>query len=117
MKARRRMTDAEFNHVLPLLKISSARITAAYQVLVKGEKLQVVGNQFGCSRQAVHDTVNVVWRTFENHGLLDINHSEIQEDGFVRVSAVLTRFQAFQVNKWDAENKKKLASKTNDKKE
>lgn len=32
-------------------------------------------------------------------------------DGFVRVSAVLTEFQAFNVKQWDQENRKKIGKK------
>lgn len=57
---KRRMTNAEFAAVRILLKnVSPERIEAAYSALVLGEVLQVIASKYGCSRQAVNDTVNV----------------------------------------------------------
>lgn len=67
MRAKRRMTEVEFEAVRPLLKISDDRIEAAYAALVNGETLQTIGNRFGWSRQAVGDAVSVVWRTLTNY--------------------------------------------------
>lgn len=67
MRAKRRMSAAEFEAVCPLLKISDDRIKAARAALVDGQTLQAVGNQFGWSRQAVGDSVNAVWRTLESY--------------------------------------------------
>lgn len=67
MRAKRRMTAAEFEAVRPLLNISDDRIKAARLALVDGQTLQGVGNLFGWSRQAVGDAVNVVWKTLESY--------------------------------------------------
>lgn len=67
MRAKRRMTAAEFEAVRPLLKISDDRIEAARAALVEGQTLQAVGDRFGWSRQAVGDAVSTVWRTLENY--------------------------------------------------
>lgn len=66
-RAKRRIISAEFDAVRPLLNISSDRIEAARLVLVEGKTLQAVGDKFECTRQAVGDTVNVVWRTLERY--------------------------------------------------
>jgi hypothetical protein len=58
------MDAVEFDSVRPLLNISDDRIKAACSVLVDGETYQSVAERFGWSRQAVGDSVNVVWRTF-----------------------------------------------------
>jgi len=42
-------------------------MNAAKAALVDGQTLQAVGDQFGWSRQAVGDAVNVVWRTLERY--------------------------------------------------
>ena len=60
---KRRMSAVEFESVRHLLNISDDRIKAARSVLVDGETYQHAANQFGWSRQAVGDTINVVWRT------------------------------------------------------
>ena len=57
------MNAVEFESVRHLLNISDERIKAARSVLVDGETYQNAANQFGWSRQAVGDTINVVWRT------------------------------------------------------
>ena len=67
MRAKRRMTAAEFEAVRPLLKISDDRIQAARLALVDGQTLQAVGDRFGWSRQAVGDAVSTVWRTLESY--------------------------------------------------
>jgi hypothetical protein len=61
------MTAAEFEAVRPLLKISDDRIKAARLALVDGQTLQSIGEKFGWSRQAVGDSVGVVWKTFESY--------------------------------------------------
>jgi len=67
MRAKRRMTAAEFEAVRPLLNISDDRIKAARLALVDGQTLAAVGYQFGWSRQAVGDAVSVVWKTLESY--------------------------------------------------
>ena len=67
MRAKRRMSAAEFEAVRPLLKISDERIKAARTALVEGQTLQAIGNEFGWSRQAVGDAVDIVWRTLESY--------------------------------------------------
>lgn len=67
MRAKRRMSAAEFEAVRPLLKISDERIKAARSALVEGQTLQAIGNEFGWSRQAVGDAVDIVWRTLESY--------------------------------------------------
>jgi predicted DNA-binding protein YlxM (UPF0122 family) len=66
-RSKRRMTAAEFEAVLPLLKISDDRISAARAVLVDDLTYQTVADQFGWTRQAVGDIVNVVWGTLERY--------------------------------------------------
>jgi len=67
MRVKRRMLAVEFESVRPLLNISAERVEAARLVLVEGHTLQTAGNRFGWSRQAVGDTINVVWKTLENY--------------------------------------------------
>lgn len=67
MKAKRRMTAAEFQTIRPLLKLSDERVEAARAALVDGETLQVLGDRFGWTRQAVGDAVSAVWRTLETY--------------------------------------------------
>ena len=67
MRKKKRLTPAEFRAVRQLLNISYNRIEAARQVLVEGKTFQSVGDQFGWTRQAVFDTVGVVWKTYERY--------------------------------------------------
>lgn len=67
MRAKRRVTAAEFEALRPLLNISADRIEAARLALVDGKTLQAVGDHFGWSRQAVGDAVSVVWKTLESY--------------------------------------------------
>jgi virulence-associated protein VapD len=64
MRIKRRLEAVEFISVRHLLNISDDRINAARCVLVDGKTYQAVADQFGWSRQAVGDSVNIVWRTF-----------------------------------------------------
>ena len=61
------MTEAEFEAVRPLLKISTERTEAARMALVEGQTLQAVGSLYGWSRQAVGDAVDNVWRVLESY--------------------------------------------------
>jgi len=61
------MTNAEFDAVSHLLKISEERIKAARAFLVNGETYQVIADRHGCTRQAVGGSVNAVWEVFENY--------------------------------------------------
>jgi len=67
LRAKRRMTEAEFEAVRPLLKISADRTEAAHAALVEGRTLQELGNQYGWTRQAVGDAVGIVWRVLESY--------------------------------------------------
>jgi hypothetical protein len=67
MRSKKRMTAAEFEALRPLLKISSDRMAAARAVLVDGLTYQAVGDQFGWTRQAAGDAVNIVWRTLQRY--------------------------------------------------
>ncbi|QPB72726.1 hypothetical protein XFHB_14075 (plasmid) [Xylella fastidiosa] len=58
MRAKRRMTAAEFKAVRPFLKISDDRIKAARAALVEGQTFQAIGDRFGWSRQAVDQAVS-----------------------------------------------------------
>lgn len=74
MRVKRRLLPYEFNAVRPLLKqTSDARIEAARRALVDGETLQVIGNHYGWTRQAVHDAVSVVWEAFND--LLEVQQA------------------------------------------
>jgi hypothetical protein len=61
------MIAADFEAVRPLLKISDDRVDAARAVLVDDSTYQTVADQFGWSRQAVGDAVNIVWRTLQRY--------------------------------------------------
>jgi hypothetical protein len=65
MRAKRRMTVTDFEAVRPFLGISTERIDAARAVLVDGQTLQGAANPYGWTRQAVGDSVDVVWKAFE----------------------------------------------------
>lgn len=67
MRAKRRLTAAEFQTIRPLLKLSDERVEAARAALVDGETLQAVGARYGWTRQAAGDAVSAVWRTLESY--------------------------------------------------
>jgi len=67
VRAKRRVSAAEFDAVRPFLKISDERVKAARGALVEGLTLQVLGQRFGWTRQAVGDAVSTVWRTLETY--------------------------------------------------
>jgi TrfB plasmid transcriptional repressor len=63
MRNKRKMMAIEFDSIRPLLNISDDRIQAARSALVDNETYQAVANRYGWTRQAVGDSVDVVWRT------------------------------------------------------
>ena len=65
--AKRRLHAAEFEAVRPLLNISEERIEAARLALVDGLTFQSIGRRYGWSKQAVGDTVNVVWKRMNDY--------------------------------------------------
>lgn len=67
MKVKRRLSAAEFDVLLPLLRISQPRIAAARAVLVDGRTWQSVADEHGWKKQSTGDAVNVVWREFERY--------------------------------------------------
>ncbi len=57
----KRMTDLEWQQVLPLLhRMKETRLQAAYDHLVRGHSLAVAGERAGMTRQNVHDVVTRV---------------------------------------------------------
>jgi hypothetical protein len=61
-REKRRMTQADFDAVIPLLKnVSKDRCDAAKSALVDGETLAVVAARHNCTRQAINNTVNTFW--------------------------------------------------------
>lgn len=66
-RTKRRTSASEFNAVRPFLKISDDRIAAAYMALVEGRTLQEVATRFVCTRQAVNDSIGVVWKVLEQY--------------------------------------------------
>ena len=67
MRVPRRLTEAEFASVRPLLKISEERINAAYAAMVEGRSMTAISEEAGWCRQAVSKVVGVVWKTFERY--------------------------------------------------
>lgn len=67
MKAKRRISAAEFEAIRPFLKLSDDRVESARAALVDGQTLQSLGDRFGWSRQSVGDAVSAVWRTVERY--------------------------------------------------
>ncbi|MFJ3465772.1 TrfB-related DNA-binding protein [Achromobacter spanius] len=63
-RIKRRMTAAEFEAVIPLMKISDKRRDAARLALVDGLTFQAVADRMECSRQAVDDAIGSVWRAY-----------------------------------------------------
>lgn len=51
------MSKAEFNAVRDIMKLSKDRTEAAYAVLVNGDGLKAVADQYGWTRQAVNGAV------------------------------------------------------------
>lgn len=66
-QSKKRISAAEFDAVVPMLNMSDTRLAAARSALVDGEAFQAVGDRLGCTRQAIYDAVNIVWRTWEKY--------------------------------------------------
>lgn len=67
MKQTRYMRASDFAALVPLLRISTDRVEAARLVLVERKSQQGVADLFDCSRQAVHNSVGVVWDTYRKY--------------------------------------------------
>lgn len=63
-RIKRRMTAAEFDAVIPLIKISDKRRDAARMAMVDGMTFQAVADKLDCTRQAVDDAIGSVWRAY-----------------------------------------------------
>jgi hypothetical protein len=64
----RSMTPAEFQACVPLVpQLSSDRVSAARAVLVDDEKQVDVASRHGITRQAVNNSVKVMWETFQTY--------------------------------------------------
>jgi predicted DNA-binding protein YlxM (UPF0122 family) len=67
-KAKRRMTEADFDAARKLLKnVSDERAAAARSALVDGETLAVIAERHNCSRQAVNNVVGTFWDKLEEY--------------------------------------------------
>lgn len=64
---KRRLTKIEFDVLLPFLTISHDRTEAAKAALVDGEKLQVIADRYGWTRQGVNMAVTAVWKVREKY--------------------------------------------------
>lgn len=62
VRAKRRLTQTEFNAVKPFLKISEDRQSAAEMFLVHGKTYEAAAKPFDWTRQAVFDAVKQVWK-------------------------------------------------------
>lgn len=66
-KQQRRIAPHEFDALRPLLDISERRYQVARARAVDGLSLGTVAATYGCSRAAVTDAVNTVWRTLDRY--------------------------------------------------
>jgi len=91
MRNKRKMMAIEFDSIRPLLNISDDRIQAARSALVDNETYQAVANRYGWTRQAVGDSVDVVWRTllkYRETQSVAANTNESLPTGWERVELV-----------------------------
>lgn len=101
-RIKRRMTAAEFDAVIPLMKISDKRRDAARMALVDGMTFQAVSDRLECSRQAVDDAIGSVWRAYTKLNeaqRVAANTDTLLPPGWEKVTLVvpselLTRFRA-----------------------
>ncbi len=61
------MAEVEFEAIRPLLNISDVHIAATRSYLVDGETFRTIAERHGWSHQAVADSVNGVWNTFQKY--------------------------------------------------
>jgi hypothetical protein len=66
-RTKRKTTEKEFNSVIPLLSISTDRISAAKKVMVEGRTLQSVADEYGLSRQSIDGSITAVWSTIQKY--------------------------------------------------
>lgn len=67
-KTQKRMTKAQFNAILPLLKnISEDRRRAAYLNMVEGKTFSEAAEPFNWSRQSAYQAAKAVWAVFERY--------------------------------------------------
>lgn len=75
----RRMSKAEFNAIRDMMKLTKDRTDAAYAVLVNGEGLKAVADQYGWTRQAVNGAVRSAMSTLTKYrAAQEIEHNEIK---------------------------------------
>jgi len=64
---KKRMAEVEFEAIRPLLNISDVHVAATRSYLVDGETFRTIAKRHGWSHQAVADSVNGVWNTFQKY--------------------------------------------------
>jgi hypothetical protein len=80
VRAKKRLTEAQFDSVRPFLGISEKRIRSAYEAMVLGKPMTAISQEAGWCKQAVSKTVGIVWET----------HQRLQEGIGTRKSKRLT---------------------------
>ena len=80
MRAKRRLTEAQFDSVRPFLGISEKRVRSAYEAMVLGKSMTAISQEAGWCKQAVSKAVGIVWEA----------HQRLQEGRGTRKSKRLT---------------------------
>lgn len=105
---RLRLTEAEFQEILPLLhKLSGQRIAMAKAVLVQGRTLQDVADEFMVSRNAAFKAAQKVRVIFSEFRLSQTT-GEFLPPGWVRITMTAPRKLVSQFKKEIAQEYEKL---------
>jgi hypothetical protein len=105
---RLRLTNAEFQEVLPLLhKLSEQRVAMAKAVLVQGRTLQDVADEYSVSRNAVFKAAQKV-RIIFSEFRLNQEAGEFLPPGWIRITLAAPRKLVAQFKKEIANEYEKL---------
>lgn len=99
---KKRLTEAQFQAAIKGLEIGQQTIDIAHGVLVDGRPQAEFVAALELSKGAISQAVNRVW--VAAGGVLPV--------GFERVTAVLPKYQAYIVKKWEADAKRKRKQET-----
>jgi hypothetical protein len=98
------LTEDQFQAAIRDLDIGAQTKEMAYGVLVTGKNQVDFVLKYGLSRGAVSQAVGRVWASHETKNL---------PEGYERVSAILPKYRAYLVKKWDDEARHEAKQRTN----
>jgi hypothetical protein len=104
MMNKKQLNEDQFQDAVRDLKIGDQTREIAHGVLVEGKNQAEFVLKYGLSRGAISQAVGRVWDSHETKNL---------PEGYERVSAVLPKYRAYLVKKWNDEARNEAKQRVN----